>query len=228
MPKRTWRRRNPYAGRACDAGRRSPAQRRYFAASCGSAVTARRYGRTPWIAVVGEYSWCARRYSLTTGRRRSAARTWSTRCAVAIADGGSGIVVSATQPTTPTAATVAATAHATAAGVGRAREGASTVGSAASRAAKRFEIPQVGAPAPRRQSPVLTALRRVLGLLGAPTRPVLVEFSPFVGDEGGGGRPPPPYRDQIILGDIAGDAVQRGVNLSFTAKARQARGKPRV
>ena len=91
---------------------------------------------------------------MTTGRRRSAARTSSTRCAVTIADGGSGIVVSATQPTTPTAATVAATAQATAAGAGRAREGASTVGSAASRAAKRFEMPHIGAPSPRRQSPI--------------------------------------------------------------------------
>ena len=64
------------------------------------------------------------------------------------------MVVSATQLTTLTAATVAATANAMAAGAVLRRGGASTVGSAASFSAKRDANPGVGAPEPRNASPI--------------------------------------------------------------------------
>ena len=64
-----------------------------------------------------------------------------------------GIVVIATQPTTATAASVAAAANATAAGRTLLR-GASTVGSAAKRAAKRPAKPGIAPLAPRKLSPI--------------------------------------------------------------------------
>jgi hypothetical protein len=60
-----------------------------------------------------------------------------------------GIVVSATQPTTLTAATVAAMANAIAAGAALRGGGASTVGSPASRSPKRAAKTRVGALDPR-------------------------------------------------------------------------------
>src|SRR6185503_11544979 len=65
----------------------------------------------------------------------------------ALAATGVGIVVSATQPTTLTAATVAASASAIACGAGD-RRGASTVGSAANSSTNRFES------SPREATPI--------------------------------------------------------------------------
>ena len=47
----------------------------YRRASGSLAATARKYGPMPWIALVGEYSWCTSTYSLSTAGRASAART---------------------------------------------------------------------------------------------------------------------------------------------------------
>src|SRR5512141_726818 len=92
--------------------------------------------------MAGENSWCARRYSLPTfaGGLTCAARTDTASRALAIALGGTSTIENAVQPTTVTAASVAATAHANMAGSEvRARRGcgASTVGSAASAALNR-------------------------------------------------------------------------------------------
>src|SRR5215813_13187510 len=106
------------------------------------------------MGVVGEYSWCASRYSLSAGRRASEARTAVACCTVATAAGGAGMVVSATQLTTPTAATDAAIAQATAAGVATRCEGASTVGSLASWLAKRRLNPGASSVQPRKLSPM--------------------------------------------------------------------------
>jgi len=91
---------------------------------------------------------------LSTTGRASAARTPTACRALAIAATGAGIVVSATQPTTLTAATVAASASAMACGAVDRRGGASTVGSAANSSTNRFESSPRDAT-PRTASPIM-------------------------------------------------------------------------
>jgi len=74
--------------------------------------------------------------------------------ALAIAATGAGMVVKATQPTTLTAATVAASASAIAWGAGGRRDGASTVGSAANDAPKDCSS-RPRAVTPRSVSPIM-------------------------------------------------------------------------
>ena len=97
-------------------------------------ATSRRYGPTPCSMIDGAYSWCAKSRSVgTVAGRTSAARIVPASRIRASPAGVESTSEYAVQPTTLTAASVAAAAHAQDAGVdGTLRRGASTVGSPAS------------------------------------------------------------------------------------------------